>query len=87
MRCRTTGSSRKGNASALGRVHVIDEQVEALLDRREREQGEALEIERLRDVLESVVHLADDVLVGHEHVLDEALDGHTGLVERHEHER
>ena len=93
-RWRTTGSSRSGSPSRIVGAHVVDQQVEALLDRREREHREALEVERLRDVLEAVVHLADDVLVGHEHVFDEdlvgalvahrpdALDGDAGLVER-----
>ena len=34
-------------------AHVVAQQVEALLDRREREHREALEVERLRDVLEA----------------------------------
>ena len=44
---RTTGSSRSGSPSRVSRRARSRQQVEALLDRREREHREALEVERL----------------------------------------
>ncbi len=86
----------QGLAVARGAGHVLAQQVEALLDGREGEHGEALEVERLGDVLEAVVELAHDVVVGHEHVVEvhlvgalvahgpDGVDGDAGLVEGHE---
>ena len=65
-------------AVALLAAHVVDQLLEALLDRREREHREALEIEGLRDVLEAAAALADQIVVGHEHVVEE--DGVRALV-------
>ena len=56
-------------------AHVVAQQVEPLLDRREREHREALEVERLGDVLEAPVELADDVVVGDPHVVEEDVVG------------
>ena len=78
---------------------MIDQQVEAGLDRREGEHREPLEVERLGDVLEASVELADDVVVRDEHVVEEdlvgplvahrpdRLDGEAGVVHRHEEQR
>jgi hypothetical protein len=63
---------------ALLALHVLGQYLEALLDRREREHRKALEIERLRDVLEAVIQLADHVVITDEHVVE--IDGVGDLV-------
>ena len=63
------------HAVARRRPHVLDEQLEALLHGREGEHGEALEVERLRDVLEPAAHLPHHVVVGDEDVVEEHLVG------------
>ena len=84
--------------TGLGR-HVLAQDVHPLLDGREGEHGEPLEVQRLGDVLEPPVHLADDVVVGDPHLVEEhvvgalvphgpdRVDGDAGLVEGDEKER
>src|SRR5262249_53978000 len=63
---------------ALLRGDVLAEDLEPLLDRREREHREALEIERFRDVLKAAIELADHVVVAYPDVVEE--DGVGALV-------
>ena len=73
---RTFGSSLSGSSSRFAVLHPVDEHFGLRLrDRREREHREALEIERLRDHLEALAALADEVVVRDEYVLEEDLVG------------
>ena len=96
---RTTASSLSGSPSRRAVRHVLGQQLEPLGDGRVGEQGEALEVEGLGDVLESLVDLADHVVVGDPDVVEvdlvgalvahgpDGLDGDAGVVHGHEEER
>ena len=96
IRARTTGVVLQRLAVAGGGLHILGQQVEALGDGRVGEQGEALEIERLGDVLEPLVELAHHVVVGHEDVVEvdlvgplvahrpDGFDGDVRVVHRHQ---
>ena len=98
-RWRTTGSSLQRLAVDGRLADVVGEDADALLDLAVGEHREALEVERLGDVLEAAVEVADHVVVVHEHVVEEDLvgalvahrpdgpDGEAGVVERHEEQR
>jgi hypothetical protein len=80
-------------------LDILRQEIQALLDRREREHREPFEVQRFGDVLEAVVEVADDVIVGDPDVVEEDIvgafvthspdgpDGDAGMIERHEEQR